>query len=62
MELFWGKAAFGRPARKKLFCFLKNAGLIGATGPPPGVCVPVFFIHFPRFGGLRTCFRKRLLN
>lgn len=63
MELFWGKAAFGRHARKKFFFFLKNAGLIGgATGAPPGVCVLVFFIHVPRLGGLRTCFRKGLLN
>lgn len=53
----------GLQERNVFFFFLKNAGLIGgATGAPPGVCVPVFFIHVPRFGGLRTCFRKGLLN
>lgn len=34
---------FGSLARKKCV-FLKNAGLMGgATGAPPGVCVPVFY-------------------
>lgn len=37
-------------SRKKCV-FLKNAGLVGgATGAPPGVCMPVFYLRFSIWG------------